>query len=362
MTPGEELTARFRHEDNCVSIGAEADVRVYFRQMAASFRGMLRALPGGADRLAVSALQGSICRLAYLYQVLEHRYRYPRPGVALKVDASDSGFVHFSTLLELEVDLAAREKRLGRPTVAELKQRMVDQIARERTFPRGLQEQLSERLYYEQLVEKELFWEFNSGPLVQVSRGNYLWSFSTYDRVMNRPFVYLLYLKQERPQELSVESAEFQALMSEAKKMASGRQSLLVFSKAIDDLPVPLTPRIVNRFIIGPVCNRFTINETSLDTVFSAVKEKEPFVFSWEAESLVSDREFRTGVGMFTSGKLKQVFWTPREAGLMARGVSHVDRYILTPHWFATYLNEAGLFTDHHTFTFDKEDEVYGIH
>jgi hypothetical protein len=359
MTPGEELTARFRHEDNCVQVGAEADIRAYFQQLDISLTGMARALPGGPDRLAQDAVGGVLKRLSRLYQVLEFRYRYPTPGVVLKVDKSDSGFVHFSTLLDLDVDLAQREKRLAAmPTAAELKRRMVEQIACERVFPRKLQEELARRSYLEQLVRDELFWEFNPGPLVSMGDGCYLWSFSTYDKVLNRPFVYLLYLKQERPVgKLTFDSGDFQLIVAEAKKMASGRQSLLVFSKAIDDVPVRLSPRIVKRFIVGPFfSDRFTINETTLDVLFATVKDRSPFVFSWETEVLVSDREF------LAPGKLKQIFWTPQEAGLMARGVSHVERSILVPHWFAPYLKEASLFTDHHQFTIDKEDGVYGIH
>src|SRR5690606_25607120 len=115
----------------------------------------------------------------------------------------DSGFFHFSTLIDLAADLKARDALLAvMHPVAELKREMAARIVRSQAPVRDLQQQIARRLYLEALAPEGVLEPFVPGPLVQLqaddSQHTGFWSFATYDKGLNRPFVYLIYFVYDR--------------------------------------------------------------------------------------------------------------------------------------------------------------------
>ena len=369
MTPSDRTWQTFNLSENCVPIADEARARLYLSQITLALRSLERLIQrSGGDNLEARAIEHFVERLESTFRLLALKHYYASPDLPLKIDSTDSGFFHFSTLLDLQADLKARDAVLGcMNSVASLKAEMVDRIVRHQGPVRDLQQQIAKRTYLEAIRGEDLFDPFVSGPLVPL-RGESeehtgFWSFATYDKTLNRPFVYLVYFVYDRDRPLRQDSDDFVSLMTEASRLASGGLSLLAFSNQLDESVAPVHPRMVKRLILGPYwAPGYTQNEGELGQLLDGQPDRMPFALKWETETLISDRELRIGQSFLSRGRLKEVFWIPRDLDHSQRGVSRLERSILVPHWLGQQMAEAGLLPDHGRYVIDKEDEVYGVH
>lgn len=354
MSSADQIRRDFELDDNRVPIAGDVRVRLYFSQMHKALAALRGAVEGGttitnAERRTVLHF---VERLQHTFEILALRHFFPGPSPALRIDRTDSGFAHFSTLLELAADLKSRDERLSEiPLFEELKRSMLDQIVEHGVHPRGLQEQMMHRLYLEALGEEKLFRAFVPGKLEKVGEGlaSWFWSFATYDRALNRPFIYLIYFSYDEGQgPLEPDSEAFAQIQAVAEGSAAGRINLLGFSNRLDERVRAMSPRIVKRLVLGPYwASHFTGADGEIGELLEAQQERLPFAMCWEVETLISERETRVGGGWLSKGQLRQVFWIPKDIDLTARGVSQRERYVLLPHWLAQQVEEAGLLADH---------------
>lgn len=358
MSAADEISQDFRLDESCVALTGDNRVRVYFAQvcraLAALQRSVAQADPiTNAERQAVGAF---LTRLQGTFETLALRHFYPEEGPGLKLDTHDSGFVHFSTLLELAADLERRDELLAAlPPLEEQKRRMLAQIVGHSRHPRDLQVAMMRRLYLEALSEEKVFRSFLPGRLEkagsQGDEASHFWSFATYDRALNRPFVYLVYFSWNgrKGESLAEDSKAFEEVRDVARHEARGRMSLLGFANRLDERVAALSPRIVKRLVLGPYwAPSFTQTEGPLGELLDSFSERLPYALRWESEVVIADRETRVGGGWLSKGQLRQVFWVPKELDLSARGVSQFDRTLLLPHWLAQHVRDAGLLADHH--------------
>jgi hypothetical protein len=359
----------FNVEENCVPLYSGEQVRPYLAQARQALRCLDRVLvPRGEADLEARSVRGFLGRLSSTLELLGLRHMYPTPDLPLKVDSTDSGFLHFSMLLDLQADLAERDTLLrGLPSVAETKREMAEAIVRHQACVRSLQRRLARRLYLERLCEDDVFEAFQEGPLVDMvaaqGTANSLWSFATYDRALNRPFVYLIYFGCEGDEPLEVDSEGYRALVEASRRLASGSRTLLAFAAELDEALPGIHPRIVKRLVLGPYwAPGVTALPPELEELLDGAGERQPFALRWETETLISGREARVGGGLLSRGRLRQVFWLPKEPGLHRRGVSRLVRAVLVPHWLGQRLAEENIWTDHRRYVVDAGNEVHGIH
>ena len=348
------ILEHFRLDLNRVLLSDESQVRVYFAQL----RRALDALQGTLEAATPitnaerRALTGFLGRLRACFDALALKRFYPAPGTELKLDATDSGFFHWSELLELAADLEGREAALAAlPAPEELKRRMLDAVVRHSLHPREHQSALLRRLYLEALDPEALFRPFLSGALEKVGgpedASSWFWSFATYDRALNRPFVYSLYFEWDG-EPLDAEGEAFAELRAAAERIAAGRLSLLAFGNRLDAALARLRPRILKRVVLGPYWSpAFTRNEDPFGALLESVEERLPFALRFETEILISERETRVGAGWLSRGALRQVFWLPPSLELATRGVSQLERHVVLPAWLARRVRDAGLLPDH---------------
>src|SRR4030095_2759043 len=185
------------------------------------------------------AVAGFARRLCATLELLALRHHFPAPGGELRIDASDSGFFHWGALLELAADLERRQAALAElPDAAALRRRMLEQIVRHALHPRELQAALMRRRYLEALGADGVFRPFVPGALEKVggpeNEASWLWSFATYDRALNRPFLHVVYFEWDGSA-LDTASDEFAELVAAAERCAAGRASLLVVSRRLDE-------------------------------------------------------------------------------------------------------------------------------
>lgn len=362
MSSADQIRRDFELDDNRATIAGDARVRLYFSQMRKALGALRGAVEGGtsitnAERRTVTHF---VERLQQTFEILALRHFFSGSAPVLQIDRTDSGFVHFSALLELAADLKARDGRLAEmPPLEQTKRRMLDQIVDHGLHPRGLQEQMMHRLYLEALAEEKLFKAFVPGKLEKVGEGqtNWFWSFASYDRALNRPFIYLIYFSYDEKQgALEADSEAFNEIQAVAEGSAAGRINLLGFSNHLDERVHAMSPRIVKRLVLGPYfASHFTRAEGELGELLESLSDRLPFAMCWDVETLISERETRVGGGWLSKGQLRQLFWIPKDINLTARGVSQCERYVLLPHWLAQQVEAAGLLPDHNCIAIPEE-------
>lgn len=370
MTQHDRLWSEFNLEKNCVHFTAENQVRLYLAQMTLALRSVQRIFlrAAGADNLEARAIDRYVARLESTFRLLALKHFYPSVDLPLKIDTTDSGFFHFSTLIDLAADAKAKDALLSVMLPAqEIKREMAGRIIGHQAPVRDLQQQLARRAYLEALKADELLEPFTPGAMVPLlgddAQHTGFWSFATYDRALNRPFVYLIYFVYDKKKPLEPGSEDHLKLIEAAARLANGSTTLLGFSNHLDETAGAVHPRIVKRLILGPYwAPGYTENEGDLGHLLEGNKHALPFVLRWETETLISDRELRIGKSLISKGRLKQVFWIPRDLDHSQRGVSRLERSVLVPHWLGQQIAQAGLLPDHTRYVIDKEDEVYGVH
>ena len=103
MNEVESIQRDFEHGDNRVTIAGDTRVRLYFSQIGKALSALRGLVEGGttitnAERRAVAHF---VERLHRTFEILSLRHFFTGSGPALRIDSTDSGFAHFSTLLEL---------------------------------------------------------------------------------------------------------------------------------------------------------------------------------------------------------------------------------------------------------------------
>lgn len=349
---------------NCAEVSGRDEARLYLAQLGATLQA-LETVVGTADsRIEARAIAAYLGRLRHTVRALEWKHFY---GGGLKIDPTDSGFVHFSTLLELAADAEQREGELSQiGGEIDLRKAMLERIVKYAEHPRDLQRQAARRLYLTSLAEEKLFRPFISGPLFEAGGAgderSYFWSFATYDKATSRPFIYLLYFVHQSSRRLTVASPEFRHIEECARHFARGRQSLLSFSRGLDDALPASSLRIVKRLIIGPYfAPGFAEGDGDLGRLLARLRERRPFCLRWEMETLLSDRDAKGTSRPWRKNTPKQIFWIPKSARLAARGVSRLEKFVLLPYWLGQHVEQAGLFPDTQRLVFDTGGTIHGI-
>jgi hypothetical protein len=367
VTSADPIWQHFHLDANRLPLTGQNKVRVYFAQVRRALAGLARAVEQGtrisnAERHAVEYFARKLCDT---FEILALRHFYPSQGPELRIDATDSGFVHFTTLLELAAELERRDADLAAiAEPRELVQRMLDQIVDHGLHPRELQATLMRRLYLQSLDGERLFRAFLPGKLEKLGTGedaeNYFWSFATYDRALNRPFIYLVYFGYEAGKKpLADDPKAFEEIRATAEHNAAGRVNLLGFSNQLDERLPRVRPRIVKRLVLGPYwAPGFTHTEGRLGELLDSLANRLPFALRWESETLISKRETRVGAGWLSKGQLRQVFWIPDQLDISARGVSQFERFVLLPHWLAQQVRAEGLLEDHRYLVLEGNERV----
>lgn len=361
--PDPELARHFRPDENCVVVADAPRVRRYFAELGRTLAGLAGAVEAetAVTHAERRALVGFVGRLRRTLEVLALRHHFPRPGSELRIDVSDSGFVHWSALLGLAADLEGRDPALAElPSADELKRAMVDEIVRHGAHPRELQARLMRRRYLEQLGPDCVLRPFLPGEPEKVGAADdpasWFWSFASYDRALNRPFLHLLYFEWDGSP-LTEDADALAELCQAAERAASGRASLLVLCTRLDELLPRLRPRIVKRIVLGPFWSpAFTGQEGPLGELLVAEAARGPFALRVESEILISERETRVGAGWLSKGRLRQVFWLPPAVDLAARGVSQLERAVVLPHWLAQRVESGGLLPGHRLVPLDERE------
>jgi len=284
------------------------------------------------------ALAGTFTALSYKH-LLSGRVSDQLPS-GLNIDRTDSGFPIYQELLQLANDALNADKHLANlPDQIQLKQDMVRHILNEHSTPTRLQFALSQRMYYEKLQGRALFWAQNDPQAVwqgnnSAGRGRYLIHWASYDSQTNVPVVYLLELEDSGRHALPRDGERWPRVQSHLMAQAISALKLVTIGTGFDKDFDDLHPKKLRRIFLGPMYSHwFTEQNGPLRDVLAEASGKEglDWALSWTMETLWSREVTTEKTGFFS--------WSDREIFKLAKmgdkggntGASQVRRSLILP-------------------------------
>ncbi|MEM6896351.1 MAG: hypothetical protein AAF576_03170 [Pseudomonadota bacterium] len=297
---------------------------------------------GALTKNEVEVLSRYIAGLTYTFRALSLKYLFAgRVSGAGKLmfDFKESGFPAAAELMELAVDASQVKRHLeGSETPEALKDQMVRKIVGDQEIPTRLQFALSQRLYYEELAQGQLFWLRNDPDAIWQGevggRKEFLLHWAVYDSQVNLPTIYLMDVEDSGNQALPKDARRWPEVQAHLMAQSQGDLKLLTIARGFDiDFP-DLHPKRLRRFHLGPMYSHaFTRQSGPLREVLAQAQapEGEDWALVWTEEDLIANHAELQKSGWF--GRVeRQIFALDPTAGMGAdTGATATRRAIMLP-------------------------------
>ncbi|MCB1366981.1 MAG: hypothetical protein KDK00_04380, partial [Rhodobacteraceae bacterium] len=275
-------------------------------------------LAAASDRLGkieLDVLRAYLQGLSGTFEALSNKYLMagrvsallPR---SLSIDVTDSGFPVYSELLQMANDAHQVDQHLGNlAPAADLKKDMVRHILNELEVPVQLQFALSQRLYYERLAKRNLFWAQNDPAIVWLGtdddeRRRYVVHWAVYDSRVNIPTIYLMLLDDTGSTALPRDEKRWPRAQSHLMAQSVSALKLLTIAQGFDRDFDHLHPKLLRRIHLGPMYSHaFTRQTGPLAGILEDAKggAGNDWALAWTVETLLSERVETERKGFFGS-------------------------------------------------------------
>jgi hypothetical protein len=292
----------------------------------------------------VEIIADYITRLARTFRALSHKYLLTGRDTgqffgSLTIDKADSGFPVFSELMTMANDAQQAERHLaGMRSKAELKDEMIRQIVGDLTVPTKLQFALAQRLYYEALAQRGLFWASNDPQAVwtgnEGERRSYLLHWAVYDSRQNVPTIYLLDVEDSGAVALPKDPRRWPSVQAHLTAQGSSGLKLLTIAQGFDRDFDDVHPKRLRRIHVGPMySNAFTLQSGPIRDVLAEAQGApgEDWTLAWTLETLDSRRVELEKKGWFGQVE-REIFALDPFAGRGAEtGATSTERAMIMP-------------------------------
>lgn len=257
----------------------------------------------------------------------------------LAFDRFESGFPVASELLFMANDAAQAAGHLaGMPSEVELRERMIRQIVGEQTVPTQLQFALSQRLYYQALMQQDLFLARNDLRAQWLSedggRRRWLLSWAVYDTLVNLPVLYLLELEDSGRHPLPKDERRWPAARQHLMAQSINGLKLLTIAQGFDRDFDDLHPKLLKRLHLGPMYSAaFTLQSGPISEVLAeaSAPEGQDWALVWTLETLQAAGSQREKTGWFSTAE-RQLFALDPFLGQGAEtGATSTRRFVILP-------------------------------
>lgn len=303
-----------------------------------------------------------VSKLFYTFECLRLKYLY-NERTQLKIDTTDSGFVHNYEISNLLANLENRDKillRLRNQNI--IKSEMVDYLFKNAKDSQALLQELSERAYYDKLNHDDLFLPINLGKLERESGNNYTYYWACYDSSNNKAYIYIMYFEEdglfEDKKKSKKAKAEFLEVINREGKRAP---KMNVIASQIDSNLENVHPKVLKRIAIdGFHTNNFSNGLPEyLTSLLTNGDTDEEFVLEIESEYVISKKQVQS-TSMFSMDKIREIFFVQEnDIELYNRGVSGISRYIILP--YKLHQHAADLFNGYTLISVNKQGDIHGI-
>jgi hypothetical protein len=259
---------------------------------------------------------------------------------AMQIDRVESGFPVFSELLLMANDAQQAARHLeGMAAAKDLKEQMLRQILSDLTVPTRLQFALSQRLYYQALVENRLYWASND-PVCEwaggdrLERRRFLLHWAVYDSQVNLPTIYLMEVEDTGDWALSKDTRRWPEAQRHLIAQSVAGLKLLTIAQGFDRDFDDLHPKRLRRFHIGPMySSAFTLQSGPLKQVLDEVAgtPEQDWALAWAVETLESERVELQKSGWFGRVEREIFALDPFSGRGVDTGATRTERAIILP-------------------------------
>ncbi len=305
-------------------------------------------LAAGRDRLGeveLNVIRQYLQALSGTFEALSNKYLMagrvstllPK---ALDIDVTDSGFPVYSELLQMANDALQVDHHLGNlAPAAELKKDMIRHILNEHSVPIKLQFALSQRLYYERLAGRSLFWAQNDPQVVWLGtkddgRRRYVVHWASYDSQVNIPTIYFMLLDDTGKSALPRDERRWPQVQSHLMAQAVSALKMVTIAGGFDRDFDDLHPKLFRRIHVGPMYSHtFTHQNGPLGGILADANggAGNDWALAWTVETLMSERVATEKKGFF--GKVEREIFKLDHFGKSDgdTGASDVRRALILP-------------------------------
>lgn len=284
---------------------------------------------------------GYLDRLAHSFRALSYKYLLTwRVSGALPhgmtIDRQDSGFPVFQELLTMANDALNAARHLqGSSDTTKLREDMVRHILNERSHPTRLQYAMSQRLYYEELAGRDLFFAGTDPQALwrggeHGARRRYLIHWAAYDSQTNLPAIYMMECEDSGWSALPQDERRWPAVQAHLMAQAVSGLKLVTIAQGFDQDFDDLHPKKLRRLHIGPMYSHaFTQQSGPLREVLAdaAASPGMDWALEWTVETLWSKEEKTQSTGWFSSAE-RQIFELDTPEG---HGATEIHRSLILP-------------------------------
>lgn len=302
------------------------------------------AREGRFDRVELDIVADYVQRLAATFRALGHKYLLTGRDTgtffgSLAIDVTESGFPVHRELLVMANDAVQAPRHLeGLPPRDDLVERMIAEIVGELQIPTRLQFALSQRLYYQALVEERQFWPTMDPLAVWLSgledERTWLLHWAVYDSQVNLPVIYLMELRDTGGTSLPQDANRWPEVQRHLVAQSLAGLKLVTIATGFDRDFDRLHPVKLKRIHVGPMySSAFTRQTGPIRRVLEAAKAPpgEDWALAWTVEELESERSVTERSGWFGSVE-RQVFALDPFSGRGAdTGATRTERAVILP-------------------------------
>lgn len=305
----------------------------------------LAAASDRLGRIELDVLRAYLQGLSGTFEALSNKYLMagrvsallPR---SLSIDVTDSGFPVYSELLQMANDAHQVDQHLGNlAPAADLKKDMIRHILNELEVPVQLQFALSQRLYYERLAMRNLFWAQSDPAIVWLGtdegeRRRYVVHWAVYDSRMNIPTIYLMLLDDTGATALPRDEKRWPRAQSHLMAQSVSALKLLTIAQGFDRDFDHLHPKLLRRIYLGPMYSHALTRQTGpLAGILEDASgpKGNDWALAWTVETLMSERVETERKGFF--GSVEREIFRLNHFGRAEdeTGASDVRRAIILP-------------------------------
>ena len=282
--------------------------------------------------------------MKYLFTGIVH-YKLPKN---LEIDVVDSGFPVFHEILQLENDMKrAKSEYDALPAFKVFKNDMIDHMLKYHTPPRELQFSMSQKSYYDLLMQRRMFVTRNAPTIIPMSTNKYdgvdkknkryLVHWSVYDSNKNYPNVYIMVLddssKRFGETTLLDDPETLQELKNSILNQSLSTLKLVTVAMNIDKDFEHLHPLSLKRIYIGPMySNRYTHHNDNIQKVLKNAKKGKDWVFAWTVETLLSRGTKTIKKGLFGDQLLQVYYVDQHDHASFQSGSSETEYHMVLPY------------------------------
>ena len=325
--------------------------------------------------LDVRVLTGYLRAMGATFEALSLKYLMTGRGTgnafgSLEIDIEESGFPVFAELMTMANDAQQAERHLrGMMSESDLKNEMVSVIVGALKVPVKLQYALSQRMYYQTLVNTPLFWAQNDPVAVwldereEEGRRRYLLHWAVFDSQINLPTVYLMELEDTGRHALPKDQHRWPEAQSHLMAQSVAGLKLVTIAKGFDEDFDDLHPKRLRRFRIGPMySSAFTRQAGPIRQVLedAGSAEGEDWTLAWTMEELESERVKKERKGWFSTVEREVFSLDPFSGRGVDTGATQLERSVILPerpYQVLAELDPPG-FRDVHKFVVSRSGQV----